>query len=444
MPAVVVVGAQWGDEGKAKIIDMLAERAQVIVRYQGGCNAGHTVVRNGETFKFHLVPSGILYPNTLCIIGPGTVIYPDVLKGELDKLLERGISLQDRLLISPRAHLTFPHHIELDGAKEERLGEGQIGTTRRGIGPTYEDKVSRIGLRVGDLLLPPNLLKKRLETLVEQKNPVLVKAYDIAPLTVEGLMALCDTYRDLLGAYVVDTDEVLAQARTQGKNILLEGAQGTMLDLDHGTYPYVTSSNPTAGGACTGSGLGPRAISHVIGITKAYTTRVGAGPFPTELFDDAGKHLGTVGAEFGTTTGRARRCGWFDAVAMVYSARINGLDSLAVTKLDVFDGLAQLNLCTAYKNRDTGEVVTSFPSHIELLEPMDPVYETFPGWPGSIRAVRRFEDLPQEAQRFLNRLAEVVGVPISIVSVGPDREETIVLDDVLPACQSVDIACSIH
>lgn len=440
MPAVVIVGAQWGDEGKAKVIDLLAEQAHLVIRYQGGCNAGHTVVRDGETFKFHLVPSGILYPNTRCIIGPGTVIAPDVLKAELDSLKERNIPT-NKLFISPRAHLTLPHQIELDGAKEERLGDGKIGTTRRGIGPTYEDKVGRIGLRVGDLLLPDNLLMHRLEQIAAQKNPVLVKAYDLPALAPQDLMTQCEFYRSILAPYIADTDEILHEALAAGQNILLEGAQGTMLDLDHGTYPYVTSSNPTAGGACTGSGMGPKAISRVIGITKAYTTRVGSGPFPTELFDHAGKHLAEVGAEFGTTTGRARRCGWFDAVAMRYSARINGLDGLAITKLDVFDGLEELRLCTAYRHKQTGEIIHNFPSHIEILEYMEPVYESFPGWQGSVREVRQFEDLPGEAQNFINRLSAIIQVPVSIISVGPDREQTIMVEDLLDPKAGASSSC---
>lgn len=438
MPAVVIVGAQWGDEGKAKIIDLLAEQAHYVIRYQGGCNAGHTVVRDGETFKFHLIPSGILYTNTMCIIGPGTVIAPEVLQTELQNLKDKQISTE-RLYISPRAHVTLPHHIELDGVKEDRMGEGKIGTTRRGIGPTYEDKVGRIGLRVGDLLLNKDILMQRLKAMAEQKNPVLVKAYGMAPLEPEQLMTVCNYYQSILEPFVADTDEILAQALAAEQNILLEGAQGTMLDLDHGTYPFVTSSNPTAGGACTGSGLGPKAISRVIGIAKAYTTRVGSGPFPTELFDESGAHLAKVGAEFGTTTGRARRCGWFDAVAMKYSARINGLDGLAITKLDVFEGLEELRICTAYRNKQTQEVVRTFPSHIEILEQMEPIYESFPGWQGSVREVRRFQDLPAEAQTFLNRLSEIVQVPISIVSVGPDREQTIMVEDVLP--KSKNMSC---
>lgn len=431
MPTVVIVGAQWGDEGKAKIIDLLAERAHTIIRYQGGCNAGHTVVRHGETFKFHLIPSGILYPGKVCIVGPGTVIWPEVLQAELNKLHEKKISTEN-LYISPRAHLTLPHHIELDGIREDSLGEDRIGTTRRGIGPTYEDKVGRVGLRAGDLLIPEEILLERLKTIAAQKNPVLVKAYGLPPLDPQQLMRTCQEYRSILSPFIADTDALLVKALANQQNILLEGAQGTMLDLDHGTYPYVTSSNPTAGGACSGSGLGPKAIDRVIGVAKAYTTRVGAGPFPTELFDQSGEHLAKVGAEFGTTTGRARRCGWFDAVAMRYAAHINGLDGLALTKLDVFEGLEELRICTAYRNKQTGESVTSFPSHIEILEQMEPVYEAFPGWQGSIRDARRFEDLPVEARTFLSRLSEVVGVPLSIISVGPDREQTILLEEILP------------
>lgn len=442
MPAVVIVGAQWGDEGKAKIIDLLAERAQVIVRYQGGCNAGHTVVCNGEVFKFHLIPSGVLYDGKTCIIGPGTVIAPSVLEQELAGLKEKNIPYNN-LFISPRAHLTLPYHFELDGAKEESLGDEKIGTTRRGIGPTYEDKVGRIGLRIGDLFLEPELLLKRIEQIAEQKNPILTRVYELEPINIQNLFQICQKYKQLLEPFVADIDEILANALESNQNILLEGAQGTMLDMDHGTYPYVTSSNPTAGGACTGSGIGPKAINRVIGIAKAYTTRVGAGPFPTELFDNSGEHLARVGHEFGTTTGRARRCGWFDAVAMKYAARINGLDGLAVTKLDVFEGLEELRICTAYRNTKTGETVTAFPSHIEMLALMEPVYESFPGFPGSITHIRNYTDLPQEARTFLERLSQLVNVPISIVSVGPGRDETILCEDILPLTPSSKTACSI-
>jgi adenylosuccinate synthase len=424
MSATVIVGAQWGDEGKAKMIDLLAEEAAMVVRYQGGANAGHTVVRQGETFKFHLIPSGILYPGKICIIGPGTVINPTVLHGELQQLQERGIST-DGLKISPRSHVTLPWHVQMDEAQETLLGDGQIGTTRRGIGPTYVDKVDRIGLRVGDLLLPDNLLEKRLHRIAEQKNPILTRVFNLPPLKVKHMLETCLHYRELLKAYVCDTDALLETALLAGEQVLLEGAQGAMLDIDHGTYPYVTSSNPTAGGACTGAGIGPRSISQVIGVAKAYTTRVGSGPFPTELTDEAGHHLASVGREFGTTTGRPRRCGWFDAVAMRHAVRVNGIDSLAITKLDVMDGLSEVKLCVAYRNRMTGELCQTFPWQIEYLADLEPVYETLPGWMTPTSHVRTMDDLPLAAQDLLHHLSQAAGTPVSMVSVGPDRSQTI-------------------
>jgi len=433
MPAIVIVGAQWGDEGKAKVIDLLAEQADCVVRYQGGCNAGHTVVRQGETFKFHLVPSGILYPGKTCIIGPGTVIAPEVLKDELDNLHQKNIAT-GALYISPRAHVTLPHHMAVDGLKEDALGDEQkIGTTRRGIGPTYEDKVGRIGLRVGDLLLDDDTLRQKLAHLVHQKSPLLEKVYGLPPLDTSELLRICHEYRNIMAPYVTDVDALLATAQENQDVILLEGAQGTMLDLDHGTYPYVTSSNPTAGGACTGSGLGPKAIDQVIGITKAYTTRVGSGPFPTELFDAIGEHLCTVGHEFGTTTGRKRRCGWFDAPAMRYAIQINSLDSLAVTKLDVLTGLSEIRICTAYRHMKTGEILTAFPSQIELLAQVEPIYEILPGWHEPISHIRHHDELPPAAKDFLARLAELCHTPVALISVGPNRDETIMLADPIRA-----------
>jgi len=417
MPAIVVVGAQWGDEGKAKVIDLLAERADCIVRYQGGCNAGHTVMRNGETFKFHLVPSGILYPGKTCIIGPGTVIAPEVLQAELENLHARNINTS-ALYISSRAHITLPHHIAMDNLKEEALGDDQIGTTRRGIGPTYLDKVDRIGLRAGDLMLPDDLLRQKLNRVVRQKPT----------LNLDELLSICQHYRDILAPYIIDTTPLLGKVLTAHETLLLEGAQGTMLDLDHGTYPFVTSSNPTAGGACTGSGIGPRAISYVIGITKAYTTRVGSGPFPTELFDAAGEHLCTVGREFGTTTGRKRRCGWLDIPALQYAVQVNSLDALAVTKLDVLSGLPEIKICVAYRD------LSDFPDQLEVLSQVEPVYEILPGWQESITHCRHLSDLPEAARTFLNRLSELAGVSVGMVSVGPNRGETIILADPVSTC----------
>lgn len=440
MANVVVVGAQWGDEGKAKITDLLAEKADLIVRHQGGCNAGHTVKHNGETFKFHLVPSGILYPQKLCMIGPGTVIDPTVLMGEIDALIAKGISVS-HLKLSSRAHLTLPLHRVLDQAQEasaaEPVGEreyadkqtGKIGTTGKGIGPTYMDKVGRFGLRIGDLYDAPELLKARISALLTVRNIQLQHSYQQAPVGVDEVFAFCVEYAQKLKPYVIDTVPVLHEAVAEGKNILLEGAQGTLLDIDYGTYPFVTSSNATAGGACTGSGIGPTQIDRVIGVMKAYTTRVGEGPFPTELHDAIGKHFVDVGQEFGTTTGRVRRCGWFDAVIARYSVQVNGLDGLAITKLDVMDGLDEVKICVAYQHKKTGERTTQFPSQLSVLQEMEPVYEAMPGWKQDITGIRQYEELPVAARNYLDRLVEVSGAPISILSVGPDRNQTIVLEN---------------
>lgn len=433
MANVVVVGAQWGDEGKAKITDLLAAEADVVVRCQGGCNAGHTVTHGTEVFKFHLVPSGMLYGDTLCIIGNGTVINPEVLLKEIRELQEKGFST-DNLKLSDRAHLTLPFHTSLDKAQESAMADKKIGTTGRGIGPTYIDKVGRYGLRIGDLFDEENLLQERLSQILEQKNNLLEKCYPDLPRTsLEALMAWCLEYRDKLAPFVTDTVALVHEALADGKKVLFEGAQGTLLDVDFGTYPFVTSSNATAGGACTGSGVGPTRIDRVIGVMKAYTTRVGEGPFPTELKDEVGKHLGEIGQEFGTTTGRARRCGWFDAVIGKYSVQVNGLDGLAITKLDVFDGMPELKICVAYKHRLTGEQFTRFPSQLEALKNAEPVYETWPGWQGSVKDARRFEDLQPQAQDYLKRISELIQCPVSIVSVGPERNQTIMLENPITA-----------
>lgn len=428
MANVVVVGAQWGDEGKAKITDLLAAEADVVVRCQGGCNAGHTVRHGDDVFKFHLVPSGMLYPDTLCIVGPGTVIDPAVLCREIEDLREKGYDTAN-LRISNRAHVTLPFHIAQDRAQESALSDKKIGTTGRGIGPTYMDKVGRIGLRVGDLFEPDFMLREHLYQIARQKSPLLEKVYGQNPLVVDELLAWCKEYAEKLRPYATDTVVLLHEAIARNQNILFEGAQGTLLDVDYGTYPFVTSSNATAGGACTGSGIGPTQIDRVIGVMKAYTTRVGEGPFPTELSDDVGKHLSEVGQEFGTTTGRARRCGWFDAVIAKYSVQVNGLDGLAITKLDVFDGLPEIKIGVAYKNRETGETFSHFPSQLQLLKNAEPVFETHPGWQGSVKGARTFQDLPAEARNYLNRISELIGAPISIVSVGPERNQTILLEN---------------
>lgn len=433
MANVVVVGAQWGDEGKAKITDLLAAEADVVVRCQGGCNAGHTVTHGTEVFKFHLVPSGMLYGDTLCIIGNGTVINPEVLMKEIVELRDKGFST-DNLKLSDRAHLTLPFHTILDKAQESAMADKKIGTTGRGIGPTYMDKVGRYGLRIGDLFDEESILKERLNQIVDQKNSMLEKCYpDLPRQSAEEILSWCLEYKEKLAPFVADTIALVHEALSNGKKILFEGAQGTLLDVDYGTYPFVTSSNATAGGACTGSGVGPTRIDRVIGVMKAYTTRVGEGPFPTELKDEIGKHLGEVGQEFGTTTGRARRCGWFDAVIAKYSVQVNGLDGLAITKLDVFDGMPELKICVAYKHRLTGEQFTHFPSQLDALKNAEPVYETWPGWQGSVKDARRFEDLQPEARDYLKRIAELIHCPVSIVSVGPERNQTIIVENPITA-----------
>jgi adenylosuccinate synthase len=429
MANVVVVGAQWGDEGKAKITDLLAAEADVVVRCQGGCNAGHTVKHGDDVFKFHLVPSGMLYGDTLCLIGNGTVINPQVLLHEIETLQQKGYATNN-LKVSNRAHLTLPFHTDLDQAQESALADKKIGTTGRGIGPTYMDKVGRYGLRIGDLYESEAVLRERLSQIVDAKAEMLEKCYPHLPTySVDDLMAWCKPFAEKLAPYVADTVGLVHESLDKKHNILFEGAQGTLLDVDYGTYPFVTSSNATAGGACTGSGVGPTQIDRVIGVMKAYTTRVGEGPFPTELNDEIGQQLLKIGQEFGTTTGRARRCGWFDAVIAKYSVQVNGLDGLAITKLDVFDGMSELKICTAYRNRETGELMTQFPSQLRTLQNVEPVYESWPGWVGSVKETRKYEDLPVEAQNYLSRISALIGCCLSIVSVGPERNQTILLEN---------------
>jgi adenylosuccinate synthase len=422
---VVVIGAQWGDEGKGKITDLLSRSADVVVRYQGGVNAGHTVVVKDQTFKLHLIPSGILYPSTECIIGAGTVIDPEKLIEELDRLEALGVST-DNLVISETAHVTMPYHRLIDQAAEERRGKRRIGTTGRGIGPTYADKSERTGIRIMDLM-DPEELRQQIQWTVEYKNVILEKLYGLAPLDPETVIADYTRYADRLRPYVDDSSLRIAAAVRQRRNVLFEGAQGTLLDLDHGTYPYVTSSNPVAGGACVGAGVGPTIIDRVIGVAKAYTTRVGEGPFPTELNGCVGDLLCSRGAEFGTTTGRRRRCGWFDAVIGRYAVRINGLDCLAVTKLDVLDELDEINVCVAYEIN--GQVCHDFPSSARRFENCKPVYKTVPGWKQSTTHCRTLEDLPQQALDYLRLLAELMEVPIAIISLGASRDQTIIVED---------------
>ncbi|MEB3224536.1 MAG: adenylosuccinate synthase [Synechococcus sp.] len=425
MANVVVIGAQWGDEGKGKITDLLSKSADVVVRSQGGVNAGHTVVVQGQTFKLHLIPSGILYPDTECIIGSGTVIDPKVLLEEIAQLHRLNVSTEN-LFISQTAHVTMPYHRLIDEASEAMRGDRKIGTTGRGIGPTYADKSERTGVRVLDLMDLDNSQDKFVWA-IEYKNIILEKLYDLPPLDPQEVIEEYRAYADALRPHVVDSSLKVFKGVHAKKNILFEGAQGTLLDIDHGTYPYVTSSNPIAGGACVGAGIGPTIIDRVIGVAKAYTTRVGEGPFPTELDDEIGELLGNVGAEFGTTTGRRRRCGWFDAVIGRYAARINGLDCLAITKLDVLDSLDEIKVCVAYEI--DGETCEHFPSNANLFARCKPVYRTMPGWKQPTSECRSLEELPKEALAYLKFLAELMDVPIAIVSLGAGREQTIIVED---------------
>lgn len=424
MSAIVVVGAQWGDEGKGKVIDFLSEQADVVVRHQGGNNAGHTVVVDDREFKLHLVPSGILYPETLCIIANGVVIDPKVLLEELAYLKERGVDVS-RLRISSKAHVVMPYHSKMDALNEERRGDQKIGTTLRGIGPAYMDKAARVGIRVGDLLHPEEF-RERLAQVLEEKNHVLSRAYAVEPFDFDEMYHTFLQYGEALRSYVADTSILVNEAIDRGERVMFEGAQGTMLDIDHGTYPFVTSSHPVAGGAPIGAGVGPTKIDRVYGVAKAYTTRVGDGPFPTELTDAVGDDIRERGHEYGTTTGRPRRVGWLDAVVLRYAVRVNGLTGIAVTRLDVLDGLKSLKIATAYDYE--GERLAEFPDTAWVFRDVTPVYETLPGWDESIGAVRRREDLPVNAQRYLERIEAAVGVPVVLVSVGRERSHTIPLE----------------
>ena len=421
MPVRVVVGAQWGDEGKGKVTDLLCEQADLVVRYQGGNNAGHTVENERGKFALHLVPSGIFNPNVIAVIGNGVVIDPTVLRKEIDDLESRGISTAN-LRVSGGAHLIMPYHIMLDHVQEAYLGKGKIGTTGRGIGPAYSDKAARQGVRMQDLFDPEGF-RERVMTTMRAKADVMARAYD---QDVSSLEAECERYiaaAESLLRHVDDTALLLWKALREEKRVLLEGAQGTMLDLDHGTYPYVTSSNPVAGYACVGSGIGPMELSEVWGVTKAYTTRVGEGPFPTELSDQSGQTLCEVGHEFGTTTGRQRRCGWLDLVALRYAARVNGLTGLCITKLDVLDTMETIKVCTSYRYR--GEVLKELPAAQAVFARVEPVYQELPGWKSDICGATSLDDLPQEALDYLDFIVRAVGVPIALISIGPKREQHI-------------------
>jgi adenylosuccinate synthase len=428
MPATIVLGTQWGDEGKGKVIDWLAERADLVARYAGGDNAGHTVTVAGERYALHLVPSGILYPGKLCLMGGGMVINPANLLTEMDNLAARGVDVShERLKISSNAHLVLPYHIALDGAQEADRGEDAIGTTKRGIGPAYTDKSSRIGLRAGAMHDPEGFSEKVFKA-VEHKNSLLTKVYGQPALDAKAIAAAFHDYARRLAPHLADVSLTVNQALAVNKQLLCEGAQGTLLDLDHGTYPFVTSSAPTAGGALIGLGFGPRHVAQVVGLVKAYTTRVGAGPFVTELLGEEGDRLRGTGAdpwdEFGTTTGRPRRCGWLDAVILRYAARVNGLTHLALTKLDILDGFETIKIAIAYNHQ--GKRLEHLPLDSEVLAACKPIYDELPGWSADIRDARTLDDLPAAARGYVERIEDLVGVPIMIIGVGPGREQTIV------------------
>ncbi|QUI72164.1 adenylosuccinate synthase [Pseudoalteromonas sp. M8] len=428
---VVVLGTQWGDEGKGKVVDLLTDKASLVVRYQGGHNAGHTLVINGEKTVLHLIPSGVLREDVKCVIGNGVVLAPDALMREIHMLEARGVPVRERLLISEACPLILPYHVALDQARELARGEKAIGTTGRGIGPAYEDKVARRGLRVGDLFNPEQFAAK-LKEVLEFHNFALVNYYKVDPVDFQKTYDDAMEVAKVLKSMIVDVTELLDQARNAGDHILFEGAQGTLLDIDHGTYPYVTSSNTTAGGVATGAGFGPLHLDYVLGIVKAYTTRVGSGPFPTELYDGqdkqdpVGRHLGEKGNEFGATTGRLRRTGWFDAVAMRRAVQINSISGFCLTKLDVLDGLEKVKICTGYQLED-GTVTNVTPLAAEGYEKVTPVYEEMPGWSENTFGATSVEQLPEAAINYIKRLEEITGVPIDIISTGPDRVETMIV-----------------
>jgi adenylosuccinate synthase len=425
VPAIVLLGAQWGDEGKGKATDLLGDKVKYVVRYQGGNNAGHTVVIGDQKYALHLLPSGILTPSVIPVIGNGVVIDPAVLLEEIRGLNERGVDTSN-LKISTNAHLITPYHRTIDKVSERFLGKAKIGTTGRGIGPAYADKINRIGIRVQDLF-DTSILRQKIEGALRDKNQVLIKVFNRKGLEVDEVLREYLEYAEILRPYVTDTSLLLHQALERGENVLLEGSQGTLLDVDHGTYPFVTSSNPTAGGASTGSGIGPTRISRVIGIVKAYTTRVGSGPFPTELFDEDGEKLRSIGGEVGVTTGRARRCGWYDAPIARYAVRINGLTDFFLTKLDVLTGWEKIPVCVAYDI--DGVRVEELPASQSDFHHAKPIYEYLPGWSEDISGARKISDLPVNAQNYIKFLEEISGAPMSAVGVGPGRDQTIVVRD---------------
>lgn len=420
MSSVVVVGTQWGDEGKGKITDFLSENAEVIARYQGGNNAGHTIVFNGETYKLHLIPSGIFYSDKICVIGNGMVVDPKALLKELSYLHEKGVST-DNLRISNRAHVILPYHLKQDEVEEESKGANKIGTTKKGIGPAYMDKAARIGIRIADLM-DREVFEEKLERNLEEKNRLFERMYETEGFTKEDIFEEYYGYGQEIMHYVCDTSVVLNEALDGGRRVLFEGAQGVMLDIDQGTYPFVTSSNPVAGGVTIGSGVGPSKIKHVVGVSKAYTTRVGDGPFPTELDNEIGHQIREVGREYGTTTGRPRRVGWFDSVVVRHARRVSGITDLSLNSIDVLTGIETLKICVAYRYKD--EVIEEFPASLKVLAECEPVYEEFAGWTEDITGCKSLDELPVNARHYLERLAQLTGIPLSIFSVGPDRNQT--------------------
>lgn len=426
MSSVVVVGTQWGDEGKGKITDFLSQNAEVVARYQGGNNAGHTIKFDGITYKLHLIPSGIFFDDKTCVLGNGMVIDPKALLEELKYLHDKGVST-DNLKISNRAHVILPYHLKLDALQEEEKGANKIGTTKKGIGPAYMDKAARTGIRIADLL-DKESFREKLEQNLAEKNRLFEKVYETEPFTVEEIMDEYYEYGQKIASYVCDTSVVLNDNLDHGRRVLFEGAQGVMLDIDQGTYPFVTSSNPIAGGVTIGSGVGPSKIKHVVGVSKAYTTRVGDGPFPTELDNEVGNQIREVGNEYGTTTGRPRRVGWFDSVVVRHARRVSGITDLSLNSIDVLTGIETLKICTAYKYK--GEIMEEFPASLKVLAECEPVYEEMPGWTEDITGAETLSDLPENARHYIERVSQLTGIPLSIFSVGPDRAQTNVVRSV--------------
>jgi adenylosuccinate synthase len=427
MPGMAIIGSQWGDEGKGRIVDLLSSRVDMVVRFQGGDNAGHTVVREGKQFKLHLIPSGILYPDVMCVIGNGVVLNPEVLIEELDSLKLEGIST-DNLKISSNAHMIMPYHIVMDRAAEHRLGKSKIGTTHKGIGPAYSEKALRTGIRVQDLQ-DLKIFKTKLEESLKINNAIMEKIYGLKPLDSDEIFKKYSGYAKRIDRYITDTAFLISRALEEGKRVLFEGAQGTMLDIDHGTYPYVTSSSTTAGGICTGAGIGPLRIDEIIGVAKAYTTRVGSGPFPTEEVSKIGDYMREKGSEYGTTTGRPRRCGWLDLVILKYSIMINTIDTIALTKLDVLSGLKKIKVCTGYKY--DGKIYEEMPGHQSILHKCTPVYEELKCWDDDISEAKSFDDLPSEARDYIRYIENILKIPVSMISVGAERSKIIIKDDTL-------------